>query len=64
MKQTVVDTTVISDPLRVTILAQRLNDGRILVRTPGKPIMIFSADEIDRLAKFAAGLGTMQRFSA
>jgi hypothetical protein len=49
----VTDALVISDPLRVPVTAQRLQDGRIIIRTPGKPMIIFSVSEIDRLASFA-----------
>lgn len=58
------DTCVISDPLRVPVTAQRLDDGRIIIRTPGRPAILFSADEIDRLARFAANRAVMQRYPA
>jgi hypothetical protein len=57
-----VDSIVISDEFRVPVTAQRLKDGRIIIRTPGKGVMLFSAAEVDRLAKFASGAGTMQRY--
>jgi hypothetical protein len=55
-------TTVISDPLRSPVTAQRQADGRIIVRTPGRALMILSVDEIDRLARFASHKATLQRF--
>jgi hypothetical protein len=58
----VTDAVVISDPLRVPVTAQRLNDGRIIIRTPGRPVTFFSVDEIDRLARFARGEGYLQRY--
>ena len=60
MKQNIIETTLISDPMRTPVLAQRLEDGRILVRSPGERIMLFSIAELDRLHKFANGLGTLQ----
>lgn len=42
--------------------AQRLEDGRILIRAPGKSAAIFNTDEIDRLARFACNKATLQRF--
>ncbi len=56
------DAVIISDPLRVPVTAQRLEDGRTIIRTPGKPAMIFSRDEVDRLARFAADKPTIQRY--
>lgn len=53
------DARVISDSGRVPVTAQRLEDGRILIRTPGKPVQIFSRTEIQRLADMANGLGTL-----
>jgi hypothetical protein len=61
-----VSATIISDPLRVPVAARRLDDGRILIHTPGKPTLIFSVSEIDRLSEFAHDdepqLGRLERF--
>jgi hypothetical protein len=54
-------TIVISDHMRIPVTAQRLEDGRILIRTPGKSVAIFNLDEIERLYKFARGQGQIQR---
>jgi hypothetical protein len=56
------DSVVISDSYRVPATAQRLEDGRIIIRTPGKPHLLFTVDEIDRLARFARDEATLQRF--
>jgi hypothetical protein len=59
------DTAIISDPFRVPVTAQRIEDGRVIIRTPGKSTMILSASEVDRLARFAADkpeLGRLERF--
>ena len=61
------DAVIISDALRVPVTAQRLEDGRTIIRTPGKPAMIFSVDEIGRLARFARDepeLGRLECFPA
>lgn len=58
------DSAVISDPLRNMVTATRQEDGRIVVRA-GKHFMLFSVDEIDRLARFATNepqLGRLERF--
>ncbi len=56
------DAIIISDPLRVPVTAQHLADGRILIRTPGKPPLLLSPTELDRLAAFANDLGVLQRY--
>lgn len=60
------DAIVISDPMRVPTTAQRREDGKIIVRVPGKDVntLIFSPAEIERLYRFSQGLGTMQRHIA
>lgn len=55
-------TLVISDRWRPAVTAQRLGDGRVLIRTPGTPTLIFRRDEIDRLARFARNEATLQRY--
>lgn len=56
------DSCVISDPLRVPVTAQRVDDGRILVRAPGRSKLLFSVAEIERLAAFAGNKATIQRY--
>ncbi|SPM32036.1 hypothetical protein [Mycobacterium terramassiliense] len=58
------DSCIISDPSRCPVTAQRREDGRIIVRTPGRPLQFFSPAEIDRLARFARGEGVLQRYIA
>jgi hypothetical protein len=56
------DAVVISDSYRVPTTAQRLQDGRIMIRTPGKPHLIFSAAEVERLYDFTVNRATLQRY--
>ncbi len=55
------DSAIISDRLRSTIAATRQDDGRIVVRAANR-FLIFTVDEIDRLARFARGEGVLQRY--
>lgn len=55
---------VISDPLRIPVTAHRLQDGRIVVRAPGRQPMFFSTDEVQRLSDFASGRAHIQRYPA
>lgn len=54
------DTVTISDPLRAMITATRQQDGRIVLRAANRFIMLTDS-EVDRLAKYARGLGSIQR---
>jgi hypothetical protein len=61
------DCNVISDPHRVPITCQRIDGARVLIRTPGRPVLIFSESELDRLFTFVRNepqLGRLQRFPA
>lgn len=56
------ESIVISDPLRLPVTAQRLEDGRIILYAPGRKAMFFSASEVERLYDFAVNRATIQRF--
>lgn len=55
---------IISDPLRIPLVAQRLDDGRVMLRTPGRPPLFLSPQEVDRLSAFASNRATLQRYPA
>ncbi|SBS78259.1 hypothetical protein MHPYR_530046 [uncultured Mycobacterium sp.] len=55
------DSNIISDPYRVPVTAQRLEDGRIILHTPGRQAQFFSPSEVARLYEFSLGRGVIQR---
>lgn len=44
--------------------ALRMDDGRVIVHTPGRPPLFFSVAECERLAAFAGNKPRLMRFTA
>jgi hypothetical protein len=57
------DTAIISDPYRQPITVQQHRDGGVVLRgsRPGC-ILLLSEAELERVFRFAQGLGVLQRF--
>ena len=53
--------TIISDPLRSMITAERMANGRIALKA-GKSTVLLSDAEIERLYDFAVNRAIIQRF--
>jgi hypothetical protein len=58
------DTTIISDPYRQPITAQKHRDGRGVVLRGSRPgcILLLSEAELERLFGFANDLGVLRRY--